>query len=274
MAPQPIDRESTAIRAGERGGQEAYHRFRTDIAVETKGEPDSIIEPSDAVTEADRAAQRAVVEEIKEAYPSDTVVGEESDTPKTLPEEGIAWLIDPIDGTYNYIRGLKHWATSIAVVKDESPKIAVNIIPAMDETYVATQDTVERNGTPITVSERRRPEAATVAPVVIPSLGERMPYAGGIGRIVEEFGNNRRFGSAQLTLSLVASGAIEGTIATINPHPWDTVAGAYLVEMAGGTVTDIHGDPWSHDSQGIIASNGHVHDELVDIGATMVGENQ
>jgi myo-inositol-1(or 4)-monophosphatase len=273
MAPQSVDRESTAIRAGKRGGQEAYRRFRTNVAVETKGEPDSVIGPSDAVTEADRAAQRTVVEKIREAHPDDPVVGEESDTLKTLPEKGIVWLIDPIDGTYNYIRGLKHWATSVAVVEDASPKIAVNSIPAMDDVYVATQDVVERNGTPITVSDRRRPEAATIAPVVIPPFGERASYAGGIGQIVEKFGNNRRFGSAQVTLSLVASGAIEGTIATINPHPWDTVAGAYLVEMAGGTVTDIHGDPWSHDSQGIVASNGHVHEKLVDAGATML-ENE
>jgi myo-inositol-1(or 4)-monophosphatase len=264
-------REAAAIRAGRKGGQKALTTFRTELAVETKTEADSVIEPSDAVTEADRATQRTVVKEIKETHPTDTIVGEEADTRKSLPESGTAWLIDPIDGTYNYIRGLKHWATSLAVVKDQSPVVAVNNLPAMDDTYVATPEMVKRNGSTMSVSDRRLAAAATIAPVVIPPIGERSAYATAVGRIVEEFGNVRRFGSAQVTLSLVAAGAIEGAIGTINPHPWDTVAGAYLVERAGGTVTDIHGEPWTHDSPGIIASNGHVHEELVDVGQTMLG---
>lgn len=270
MSEHMSDRESTAVRAGRRGGEEAYRQFRTDLTVETKAKKGEVIGPSDAVTKADRAAQRHVVEEIEREFPEDVIVGEESDSRKSLPEEGIAWLIDPIDGTYNYVRGLEHWTTSVAVVENERPLVAVNDLPVMDDTYVATPEGVERNGTAVTVSDREQAEAATVAPIVIPSFGERGSYAMGVQRIVEEFGNIRRFGSAQVTLSLVATGAIEGAIGTINPHPWDTVAGAYLVEQAGGTVTDINGDPWAHDSHGIIASNGHIHEELVNIGSTML----
>lgn len=264
-----VQREQVAVRAGQRGGQEAISLFQTDLTVESKADDKEVTEPSEAVTKADRAAQDEVVEEIERSFPEDTIIGEESETKQKVPEEGVGWLIDPIDGTYNYVRGLSHWATSIAVVEDEDPVVAVNELPVLGDTYVAGPDGVERNGEQITVSDRTLPEAATVAPVVIPPLGERGSYATGVARIVEEFGNIRRYGSAQVTLSLVAAGEIEGMIGTINPHPWDTVAGAFLVEQAGGTVTDIHGEPWSHDSPGIIASNGHIHDELIDVGATM-----
>jgi myo-inositol-1(or 4)-monophosphatase len=266
-----VRREQAAVRAGQRGGEEALGHFRTDLTVETKADDHEVVEPADAVTKADRAAQEKVVAEIERSYPQDTIIGEEDETSETVPEEGVGWLIDPIDGTYNYIRGLSHWTTSIGIVEDETPVAAVNVLPAIGDTYVAGPDHVELNGEPISVSNRSRVEAATVAPVVIPSLGERAAYADGVARITEEFGNLRRFGSAQVSLSLVASGAIEGTIGTINPHPWDTVAGAHLVRQAGGTVTDIHGEPWSHDSHGIIASNGHIHEELVDVGETMLG---
>lgn len=266
-----VQREQAAVRAGQRGGQEALGHFRTDLTVETKADDHEVIEPADAVTKADRAAQKKVVEEIERAYPEDTIIGEESETKETVPQKGVGWLIDPIDGTYNYIRGLCHWTTSIAVVEDEDPVAAVNVLPAVGDTYIAGPNHVELNGESISVSGRTRVEAATVAPVVIPPLGERAAYGDAVARITKEFGNLRRFGSAQVSLSLVASGAIEGTIGTINPHPWDTVAGAHLVRQAGGKVTDIHGEPWSHDSHGIIASNGDIHEKLVDIGKTMLG---
>jgi myo-inositol-1(or 4)-monophosphatase len=265
-----VRREQVAVRAGRRGAQEAINRFRSDISVETKADNREIIEPADAVTEADRAVQKIIIEEIRRSYPEDTIIGEENETSEAVPESGIGWLIDPIDGTYNYIRGLNHWSTSIGIVKSEDPAVAVNIIPAINDTYIAGSNYIELNDEPISVSDRTQIKTATVAPVVIPSIGERTAYAGGVAQITEEFGNLRRFGSAQVSLSLVASGAIEGAIGTINPNPWDTVAGAHLVRRAGGKVTDIHGSPWSHGSHGIIASNGDIHEKLVNVGQTMV----
>jgi len=70
-------------------------------------------------------------------------------------------------------------------------------------------------------------------------------------------------GCAQAVLSMVASGALDGVITNVQANPWDSVAGVHLIREAGGTVTDIHGDPWRHDSTGIVASNGLIHDEVL-----------
>jgi myo-inositol-1(or 4)-monophosphatase len=78
------------------------------------------------------------------------------------------------------------------------------------------------------------------------------------------FGDVRRVGSMQATLALVAAGSLEGAVATGTPHPWDSVAGAELVRRAGGTVTDLRGEPWTHDSTGLVASNGRAHERLLD----------
>jgi len=73
----------------------------------------------------------------------------------------------------------------------------------------------------------------------------------------------RRFGCAQLELAMVASGALEGTMTNLRANSWDTVAGVQLIREAGGVVTDLEGDRWRHDSAGIVASNGGIHDELL-----------
>jgi myo-inositol-1(or 4)-monophosphatase len=78
------------------------------------------------------------------------------------------------------------------------------------------------------------------------------------------FGDIRRVGSMQATLALVAAGPLEGAVATGTPHPWDSSAGAALVRRAGGTVTDLRGEPWTHDSVGLVASNGRAHDRLLE----------
>ena len=81
--------------------------------------------------------------------------------------------------------------------------------------------------------------------------------------IVERFGDMRRFGSAQLTLSMVAEGALDATITNVDCNPWDTVAGVHMVRAAGGTVTDIHGERWHADSEGMVATNGTAHDAVL-----------
>jgi myo-inositol-1(or 4)-monophosphatase len=74
----------------------------------------------------------------------------------------------------------------------------------------------------------------------------------------------RRFGCAQLGLAMVASGALEGITTNLRANPWDTVAGVHMIRQAGGQVTDLEGERWRHDSEGLVASNGAVHDELLE----------
>lgn len=250
-------RAAVAERAARSGAAVAAARFRDGIPIETKDGK------TDVVTEADRAAQREVVDVVAETYPDDTIVGEEDDVTKAVPETGSAWVIDPIDGTNNFVRDISVWATSVAAVRDGEPVAAANVLPELDDVYVAGPDEATRNGEPITVSERTDPDTCTVAPTIWWGFDRREEYARAVTEVVEQFGDLRRFGCAQATLSMVASGALDATITNVETNPWDTIAGVHLVERAGGTVTDLDGEPWRHDSVGLVASNGEVHDEVL-----------
>ena len=250
------ERAAVAERAARAGAAVANDHFRSGIAVETKGE-------DDVVTEADRAAQRTVIEEIRESYPDDAIVGEEEDERKTVPEAGAAWVIDPIDGTHNYVRDVRVWATAVAAVVDGEPVATAIVAPALGDTYTADADGAYRDGEPISVSDASEPRAATVDPTIWWDYDARDEYARACEAIVTRFGDMRRLGAAQVVLPTVAAGGLEGTITNVAANPWDTVAGVFAIRQAGGRVTDLDGNRWRHDSKGLVASNGTLHEELL-----------
>jgi len=251
-------RAETALRATRAGADVAERGFRGDLEVERKGGK------TDVVTAADREAQRAVIEVVRAAHPDDAVVGEDEDALKTVPDDGPTWVVDPIDGTNNYVRGTRIWTTSVAAVRDGDPVAAANVAPALGDTYAADGDGPTRNGEPLSVTDEADPEVCTVCPTFWWAFDRRNEYARACREAVERFGDIRRVGSAQLTLSMVAAGELDGAFTNLHTNPWDTVAGVHLVRAAGGTVTDLYGERWRHDSEGLVASNGHVHDELLE----------
>ncbi len=255
---QPADILEAAQESAESGGAVALDLFRTDIGFETKGGK------TDVVTRADSEAQAAIVEILEREYPDAVIVGEEDDQQRSIPEEGMAWLVDPIDGTNNYVTGNRRWTTSVACLVDGEPVAAVNSLPALGDTYAATPGSVRRNGTPVGVNERTDPETFRVVPTVWWPRDRRDEYSVATDAIVHRFGDLLRFGSTQAALSLLAAGGIEGVLTNVDANPWDTVAGAAMVEWAGGTVTDLDGDVWNHDSRGLVASNGTAHDVVLD----------
>ncbi|EMA59392.1 inositol monophosphatase [Halorubrum distributum JCM 13561] len=255
-ADDVAERAAVTKRAAEAGAAVAHEHFRSDIAVETKGE-------DDVVTEADRAAQRAVIASIREDFPDDAVVGEEEDERKTVPDEGPAWVIDPIDGTNNYVRDIRVWATAVAAVVDGEPVAAAIVAPALGDTYTADATGAYRNGEPIAVSDVSEPRDAAVDPTIWWAYDARDEYARACEAIVTRFGDMRRLGAAQVVLPTVAAGGLEGTITNLRANPWDTVAGVFVIRQAGGRVTDLEGDRWRHDSKGVVASNGALHEEVL-----------
>jgi len=82
---------------------------------------------------------------------------------------------------------------------------------------------------------------------------------------VNTFADCRRIGSAQYELALVADGALDATLANVDAHPWDTIAGAHLVRQAGGRVTNVDGERWRHDVRGIVATSGELHEEALNV---------
>lgn len=250
-------REELAAAAAAAGAAEAVDRFREGVAVETKANK------NDLVTAADRAAQRVVIDRIRAAFPSDPVVGEEADELKSVPDAGPAWVIDPIDGTANFVRGLRIWTTSVAAVVDGEPVGAASAMPATGDAYATVEGRTRLNGARTGVSDRTDPETFAVAVLGWGPAADRTPYAALAGAVIERFGDMRRLGSMQAALAFVASGELDAAITTRRPRPWDSIAGAHLVDRAGGRVTDAEGRPWRHDSDALVVSNGRAHDAVV-----------
>lgn len=242
-----------AAASAQAGASVAAEQFRTPLEVERKA-------GDEAVTAVDRAAQAAAVDRLREAAPEATIVGEEVGTADTVPANETAWIIDPIDGTGNYIRGNRRWATSVARINAGEPVAAANVLPVLDDVYLGHHNTVTRNDSAVTVSDRTDPRRFAVTPIIWWGFDRRDEYTAAVRAVLQRFGDLRRVGSAQAALSLVAAGTLDGAVTNVAASPWDTVAGAAMVEWAGGRVTNLEGDPWQYDSRGLVASNGHAHD--------------
>ncbi|AZH25480.1 inositol monophosphatase family protein [Haloplanus aerogenes] len=252
-----MDRQTMAVEAAHAGAELAAELFRTSLDVETKASA------TDYVTEADTGSQRRIVERIADAYPDDAIVGEEGDQRKRLRDGETAWVIDPIDGTTNYVRGIPFWATSVAAVVDGETVAAANSLPALDEVYHAGTDGVTHDGDAATVSDTADLETSVVAPTLRYGREHGDAYGSLLGTLSPAVGDVRRLGSAQTALSLVAGGHVDAALGVVASHPWDTVAGVHLIRQAGGRVTDLTGEPWTPRSEGLVASNGRIHDDLL-----------
>ena len=258
------ERARVAERAARAGASVANEHFRRDIAVETKGE-------DDVVTEADRAAQRTVIASIHETFPNDVIVGEEEDERKHVPNTGAAWVIDPIDGTHNYVREIRVWGTAVAAVVDGEPVAAATVAPALGDVYTADATGAYRNGTLLSVSDADDPRDGAVDPTLWWDHDSRDEYANACEAIVRRFGDMRRLGAAQVVLPTIAAGGLEGTISNLQANPWDSIAGVFMVRQAGGRATDLDGNRWRHDTTGLVVSNGRLHDEVLEAAQAIAG---
>ena len=263
-------RAAVAERAARAGGAVARKQFRGDLAVETKANK------NDVVTETDRDAQAQVVATVREEFPDDPFLCEEELVTRngpapvavdSVPETGPAWVVDPIDGTANFVRGLKTWTTSVAAVSDGEAVGAATYLPAAGDFYGAGPDSVTRDGDSLSVSDRSDPETFAVVPVGWWDTDDRGEFGRLCTAVGEQFGDLRRIGSFQATLAYVAAGALDGAVCTKPTYPWDTMAGVHLIRRAGGRVTDLDGDRWHPESEGLVASNDEAHDRLLSAAA-------
>lgn len=251
------ERYDCALAAARAGASEAMERFRTGLAVESKADR------GDSVTAADYAAQRAALDVIEREF-GEPVAAEEGDAPAHVPREGPGWAVDPIDGTNNYARGGRVWATSVAATIDGDPVAAATVAPALGDTYTATRETALLNGQSVGVSDETDPERFLVNPQYGLSPLERRGLAETVRTITERFGDLRRIGCTQLALAGVARGELEAVVSTTPVNDWDAIAGVALVRRAGGRVTDVTGQRWTPGAAGMVASNDEAHAHLVE----------
>jgi len=253
-----------AERAVADGASVALDSFRQAIGVETKAHK------NDPVSAADRAAQERVVETLR-AENDAPIVAEEDGADETVPATGPAWVVDPIDGTANYLRGIRLWTTSVAAVEDGEPVAAATVAPAVADTYVADVNEARLNGDRIRVSDRDDAETFGVAVLGWGAHGEREAYRRLASGVIGSFGDMRRFGSMQTALAFVAAGSLDAAIATDRPNPWDSMAGVHAIRQAGGRVTNLDGTDWHHDEAGLVASNGRCHEAVLSVARGAAG---
>jgi histidinol-phosphatase len=206
------------------------------------------------VTQADREAERAIARILKTAFPDVGILGEE------FGDEGRQdrrWIVDPIDGTKNFIRGIPVWATLIALEEEGEVTAGVVYNPVTRELYTARRGGgAFRNGRPIRVSGVG---ALTQAHLIHAGLGlvRKTPYWDGVVRLLDATDRQRGFGD-YLGYTLVAEGKADLYV-EVDIKPWDIAPCRLLVEEAGGRFTDFAGAP-SIYSGTAFASNGRLHD--------------
>ena len=247
---------------------------------EAAARPESKGQRRELVTAADRAAERVVVGGLMQSFPDHAMLAEEG----VLSTQGRAskraewtWIVDPLDGTTNYVHGLPFFCTAIALAHHDVPVVGVVHAPALGQTFVAARGGGARllsasgEAKDLRVSATREIADALLATGFSYVRNEpgKDDNTGRLARVLPHCRDLRRLGSAELDLCYTAAGVFDGYW-ELYLAPYDVAAGAVLVQEAGGRVTDLHGgDDWLFRGE-VLASNGLLHDDLL----TRVGSGQ
>ena len=241
-----------------------YNKLQT-LQIQSKGH-------FDYVTEADLAAQEAIVQLIRSRHPEHDILAEEGTRSASASRN--RWLVDPLDGTTNFIHGFPVFAVSVALEQENSIILGAVYDPCRKELFLA-QETLGAtlNGHPIQVSTRQKPDEALVAtafPWRQKSILSR--YLEGFTQVFTQVSDIRRGGSAALDLAYVACGRCDG-FWELGLSPWDIAAGHLLVREAGGYISDFSGGRehiWVGD---VVAGNQAIHGFLLKIIRDVFGGN-
>jgi myo-inositol-1(or 4)-monophosphatase len=229
---------------------------------------------NDYVTEVDRAVEKEIIYNLRKAYPSHCFRGEEGGAIEGEDKDS-EWIIDPIDGTTNFINGLPHFAISIAYAYKGKLQHAVILDPSKQEEFTATRGKgATLNDRRIRVTQRAGLEGALIA-TGIPFNGYALdnidPYLTTLKEIASQTAGIRRMGAASLDLAYVAAGRFDG-FWEMNLQPWDIAAGILLIQEAGGFVSDFRGGNAMLDSGNIVCGSAKVFKPLLQIVGKNMGE--
>ena len=240
----------TAIQAARAAARVSLDRFGKPLLVTHKGF-------RDVVTEADVAAQDAAVAAIQARFPAAAILGEEDLTPPDGAET--VWVIDPIDGTANYVRHFPVFCVSIAVVQRGAPIVGAVYDPLRGHLFAAERGRgAWLNGSPIRVSDVRDLPDAILALDWSQASETRRRSIDLLARIAAECRTVRAIGSAALGMCYLAAGWVD-LFFNLALKPWDGAAGQVLIEEAGGRITNPRGEAWDYTQPAALASNGHLH---------------
>jgi myo-inositol-1(or 4)-monophosphatase len=234
---------------------------------------------SGLVSEADKESEKIIFDHLRKYFPNDEFLGEESAYDKTKvesPKHGTngRWIVDPLDGTTNYIHQFPVFCVSIGYEVDGKTQVAVIDVPALGEVYTAVRGYgAFVNGRPLRVSQTTEIGDAFLATGFMNEIEVRLQEQLHIfGKIVREARAVRRAGAAAYDLALVARGVFDGYWER-GLYPWDAAAGILLVEEAGGKISTYRGNEYHPYKNTIIAGNPIVVDKLVATMASHIAED-
>lgn len=206
-----------------------YLERKADLGIEAKG-------TQDLVSLADKAAEDLIRERLSRAFPDDAFVGEEGGADDIKAGQGV-WIIDPIDGTMNFLRGVPYWSTVVAFMVDGVTEIGITADPTHDQLFRCRRGHgAMRDSTPIQVSGQTDTKRSVCGHTFSFKM-EVAPYVKMTGSLLEQGCDHRRMGSTALMLCHVADGRLDGCV-TLRCSSWDVVAGLALVREAGGVATE------------------------------------
>lgn len=228
----------------------------------------------DLVTEVDKGAEQMIRKLILTHFPDHAILGEEGVQPgpeasalalqETLKEEYV-WIVDPLDGTTNYVHGFPFYSISIALAHKGEIIVGVIYDPSRDELFVAEKGKgAYVHGAPTAVSGEITLETSLLATGFSPDQKFALPInMAGLQHLAPQVRSIRSGGSAALHMAYVAAGRLTG-FWEIGLNAWDLAAGVLLVTESGGTVSDTTGRPYELSVRHVVATNGAIHTQLVD----------
>ncbi|MGC9323578.1 MAG: inositol monophosphatase family protein [Desulfomonilia bacterium] len=242
-----------AIQTAKKAGEVIRNGMGKAVDVQHKGR-------IDLVTQIDRGSQRIIVEEIGRAFPTHSILAEEGGSKQTGSR--MRWIIDPLDGTVNFVHGIPIFCVSIALYRSEEPILGVCFNPITNEVYWAQ----EGRGA---YCDEQRLSVSNTEHLIDSLVATGFPYTQqNIDVLTKRFlmvlsrvQGVRRLGSAALDLCYVASGAFDAFWEE-GLNPWDMAAGVLILAEARGRISSLDGSPYHLAHGDILASNGRVHDEL------------
>lgn len=250
--------KQTLIAATKAGAEQLTNFFYGDFVIHNKEGVNNL------VTEADHAAEKAIFEVIKKEFPDHYILSEEAG--EMAQDSNYKWIIDPIDGTVNFANGIPICCVSIGIEKDGKMVMGAVYNPLMNEFFFAERGQgAYLNDKPIHVSDESELIKACMV-TGFPYTYLDMPN--GPLQVFERFIRKgvpvRRLGSAAIDLCWVAAGRFDGFYEH-KLNAWDSAAGFLMVEEAGGKVTDFKGEHYSPYQPHLVATNGKIHDDLLEV---------
>ncbi len=252
-----------------RGAGEVLHGFAVQRAAGDDLDVSTKTSATDPVSDADRAAEAHISDALARLRPDDGLLAEEGGATRR-GSSGLRWVVDPLDGTVNFLMRVPQWAVSVAVEDEDGPLVGVVLHPELGERYVAVRgrgallERVDGTSTPLHHSGRDELARTLLATGYAYDPALRAAQGRAAATWLAQVRDLRRAGAAALDLAWVAAGRLDA-YAEAGLQPWDWAAGRLLVTEAGGRVSELDVDLAGASRRTLVASAPQVHDALVEL---------